>query len=93
MNHSKTSFRSLSLKVESRCLILKPLFLKVSSTVNETTVPVLCNKLSQFESKFPESGNGRRRSYSFWIYIYDIAKNAGNYRTIAAVSNDKLSFS
>lgn len=65
------------------------LFLKVSSTVNETTVPVLCNKLSQFESKFPESGNGRRRSYSFWIYIYDIAKNAGNYRTIAAVSNDK----
>lgn len=65
------------------------LFLKVSSTVNETTVPVLCNKLSQFEAKFPEGGNGRRRSYSFWIYIYDISKYSGNYRTVAAVSDEK----
>lgn len=65
------------------------LFLKVSTTVNETTVPVLCNKLTQFEAKFPEAGNGRRRSYSFWIYIYDISKNSGNYRTVAAVSNEK----
>ena len=30
----------------------------------------------------------RRRSYSFWIYISDITKNSGNYRTVAAVSND-----
>lgn len=64
------------------------LFLKVSTTVNETTVPVLCNKLSQFEAKFPDAGNGRRRSYSFWIYIYDISKHSGNYRTVAAVSDE-----
>ena len=45
------------------------LFLKVSNTVSETTIPVVCNKLSIFDAKFAEVGNGRRRSYSFWIYI------------------------
>ena len=41
LNHSKTSFLSLSLKVESRCRILKPLFLKVSSTLIDVSIPEL----------------------------------------------------
>jgi hypothetical protein len=64
------------------------LFLKVSNTVYETTVPVLCNKASSFDANFADMGNGRRRSYSFWIYIYDINKNYGTYKTVAAVSNE-----
>jgi hypothetical protein len=63
------------------------LFLKVSNIVHDTTVPVLCNKASSFEANFAKMGNGRRRSYSFWIYIYDINKNYGTYKTVAAVSD------
>lgn len=65
------------------------LFLKVVKTVPETTVPVICTKSSVFDAKFPEMGNGTRRTYTFWIYIYDITKNSGNYKTVAAVSNEK----
>jgi len=46
LNHIKTSFLSRSLKVESKCLILKPLFLNVSSTLNEVSIPEL--KISVF---------------------------------------------
>lgn len=65
------------------------LFLKVSKTVSDTTIPIICNKTSVFEANFANIGNGRRCSYTFWIYIYDISKNSGNYRTVAAVSDDK----
>jgi len=63
------------------------LFLKVVKTVSETTVPVLCTKSSVFNADFPDMGNGSRRSFAFWIYIYDITKNSGNFKTVAAVSN------
>lgn len=64
------------------------LFLKVVKTVPETTVPVLCTKSSVFKAEFPDMGNGSRRSFTFWIYIYDITKNSGNFKTVAAVSNN-----
>jgi len=64
------------------------LFLKVNVTVSETTVPVLCNKFSSFDAKFPDIGNGRRKSFSFWIYISDISKNYSYYKTVAAVSDN-----
>jgi hypothetical protein len=68
------------------------LFLKVGTTVSETTVPVLCNKASSFYGNFADMGNGRRRSYSFWIYIQDMSKNYSQYKTVAAVA-DKNDYS
>lgn len=65
------------------------LFLKVGTTVSQTTVPVICNKLSIFDAKFPELGNGKRKSFSFWIYINDMTKNYNMYKTVAAVSDNK----
>lgn len=64
------------------------LFLKVQTTVSETEVPIVCNKSSTFKASFSETGNGRRRSYAFWIYIYDISKNYNQYKTVVAVSDD-----
>lgn len=74
-------------------MIGKYLFLKVSVTVSETSVPVLCNKVSVFNANFPDLGNGRRKSFSFWIYINDFSKNYGNYKTVVAVldNNDLTS--
>ena len=68
-------------------MIGKFLFLKEGKTVYKTTVPVLCNKASTLEANFAKVGNGNRRSYSFWLYIYDISKNYTKYKTVAAVSD------
>ena len=42
--------------------------------VSETRMPVLCNKLNKLtlDYKLP-SGNGLKRTYTFWIYIKDMA--------------------
>lgn len=65
------------------------LFLKVGTTVSETKIPIICNKLSVFDAKFPELGNGKRKSFSFWIYINDMTKNYNMYKTVVAVSDNK----
>ena len=41
LNHERTSFLSLSLKVESRCRILNFNFLNDSSTRREVSIPAL----------------------------------------------------
>jgi len=55
-----------------------------------TETPILGNELSIFPfSNTLEGGNGNRRSYCFWIYIFDMDVNNGNYRHIAHISNEK----
>jgi len=53
-----------------------------------TEVPVVCSELSTFPFKQKlESGNGNKRSYCFWIYIFNIGSDAGVYRHIAHIDN------
>ena len=48
------------------------LFNKVRNVVDGTRIPVVCTKLSKFEANINTTGNGSRRSYTFWIYINDM---------------------
>lgn len=51
--------------------------------VEGTKVPVLCNVYNKFEiTSFNKSGNGKRRSYTFWIYINDMNTYNGSYKHV-----------
>ena len=53
-------------------------------------VPLFCNQLTElpFTQKL-ENGNGNKRSYCFWIYIFNINSNSGQYRHVAHISSDE----
>ena len=54
--------------------VTKTVFNQSKLVVSETKLPVICNKLNKFSfsHKLP-SGNGLKRTYTFWIYIKDMA--------------------
>ena len=54
--------------------VTQTVFNQSKLVVSETKLPVLCNKLNKFtlDYKLP-SGNGLKRTYTFWIYIKDMA--------------------
>jgi hypothetical protein len=55
-----------------------------------TEMPVVCNEASVFPFKQKlESGNGKKRSYSFWIYIFDLAPGDGQYRHVAHITDSE----
>lgn len=62
------------------------LFSKIRNVVQDTRIPVVCTKLNKFEAKIDTTGNGGRRSYTFWIYINDMNTYRGQYKHIAALS-------
>jgi hypothetical protein len=48
--------------------------------IDGTKVPIICNELSSFTmNKYLDNKNGKRRTYSFWIYLNDVSKYAGPY--------------
>jgi len=76
--------------------ITTKLFYNVRQIVNETRIPVICTESRRFDFDIKTTGNGERRSYTFWIYIHDMNKFAGNYenvfnvQTSASVKNPAL---
>lgn len=62
------------------------LFSKVRNVVHDTRIPVVGNKLNKFEAKIDTTGNGGRRTYTFWIYINDMNTYRGQYKHVAALS-------
>lgn len=58
--------------------------------VEGTEVPIICNEMSEFKiTQHLSNSNGKRRTYSFWIYINDINKYKGEqYRHIAHVGEN-----
>jgi len=54
--------------------VTKTVFNQSKLVVSGTKIPVLCNKLNNLslDYKLP-SGNGLKRTYTFWIYIKDMA--------------------
>jgi hypothetical protein len=54
-----------------------------SYVIPETKIPILTTQESSFSADaVPNSGNGKRASLSFWIYIYDINKYNGTIRHV-----------
>jgi len=59
------------------------LFKQSKIIIDGTKVPILCNTLSKIPiASFNESGNGMRRSYTFWIYINDLNRYPGVYKHV-----------
>jgi hypothetical protein len=51
--------------------------------LKDSKMPILGNKSQKLDGdKIPNSGNGKRASMSFWIYIHDLNKGSGAYRHI-----------
>lgn len=67
------------------------IFNKSRIVIDGTSTPILCNQMNKFSiTKFNKTGNGKRRSYTFWIYIHDMNKYSGSYKHVFHIgsSND-----
>lgn len=55
-----------------------------------TEAPIFCNQLTtyKFNQKL-ENGNGNKRTYSFWIYIFKITPNNGDYKHVAHITSNE----
>lgn len=72
-------------------IITTKLFLNVKQIADETKVPVLCTEKKKITFKFDKTGNGERRSYTFWIYIHDMNKYKDNYKNVFSIRGDDKS--
>ena len=70
-------------------VITNKLFLNVKQICEKTRIPVLCTQKSLIEFKVDKTGNGERRSYTFWIYIHDMSKYSNMYKNVLAITGDK----
>jgi len=62
--------------------ITTKLFLNVRQVVNETRIPVICTEKRRYNFDIKATGNGERRSFTFWIYIHDMNKYANAYKNV-----------
>lgn len=63
-------------------LISTRLFSQMKAIAEDTKIPVICNERKKFKFEFSKTGNGERRSFSFWIYIHDMNKYKGLYKNV-----------
>jgi hypothetical protein len=64
-------------------LISQSVFNQSKLVIPGTKVPIVCNTYTKYPiENFNISGNGKRRSYTFWIYINDLNKFNGSYRHV-----------
>lgn len=64
-------------------LISASIFNQSKNVIEKTRIPILCNTGSKFLIEtFNKTGNGKRRSYTFWIYINDLTKYSGSYKHV-----------
>lgn len=77
------------------CIVAWLMYRFVTSTVfnqsklvvSGTKIPILCNKLNKLslDYKIP-SGNGLKRTYTFWIYIKDMAHQ--HFKNVLYIGNE-----
>jgi hypothetical protein len=64
-------------------LISQSIFNQSKLVIPGTKVPIVCNSYTKYSiENFNKSGNGKRRSYTFWIYINDLNKFNGSYKHV-----------
>lgn len=67
-------------------LITTRLFLQVKVVAEETKTPVVCNEKRKIKFTYDKTGNGERRTFSFWIYLHDMNKYKGMYKNVFNVN-------
>jgi len=72
-------------------IITTKLFLNVKQVADETKVPVLCTERKKIIFKYDKTGNGERRSYTFWIYIHDMNTYKDQYKNVFSIRSDNKS--
>jgi hypothetical protein len=64
-------------------LISSSIFNQSRIVIEGTKVPIICNVYSKYDiTSFNKTGNGKRRSYTFWIYINDMNSYNGSYKHV-----------
>lgn len=64
-------------------IISRTIFNQSKIVIPQTKVPILCNTYTKYSiENFNKSGNGKRRTYTFWIYINDMNKYRGTYKHV-----------
>jgi hypothetical protein len=69
--------------------IANAVFNKKSIIIEKTKFPIKGNTKSVIMiENFPSSGNGLRRTYTFWIYVNDVNNASGKNKHIFSIGND-----
>jgi hypothetical protein len=64
-------------------VISKMIFNQSKIIIPVTKTPIVCTKYTKYSiTDYNDSGNGKRRSYTFWIYINDLTKYQGQYQHV-----------
>lgn len=70
-------------------VISSSIFNQSKIVVDGTKVPILCNEQNQFAiTTFNKTGNGLRRTITFWIYVNDMNKYSGSYKHVFHIGNN-----
>jgi hypothetical protein len=67
-------------------IITTKLFLNIKEIADDTKVPIIGTEKKIIKFEYEPTGNGERRSYSFWIYIHDMSKYPNNYKRVLSMS-------
>jgi len=69
--------------------IANAVFNKKSIIIEKTKFPIKGNTKSVIMiENFPSSGNGLRRTYTFWVYVNDVNNAGGKPKHIFSIGND-----
>ena len=69
--------------------IANAVFNKKSIIIEKTKFPIKGNVKSVIMiENFPSSGNGLRRTYTFWVYVNDVNNAGGKRKHIFSIGND-----
>ncbi len=68
-------------------LITTKLFLNVKQVADKTKVPVIGTSYNTYDFTIDKTGNGDRRTYSFWIYLHDMNRNKSNFKHVLSLNN------
>ena len=69
--------------------IANAVFNKKSIIIEKTKFPIKGNVKSVIMiENFPSSGNGLRRTYTFWVYVNDVNNASGKPKHIFSIGND-----
>ena len=64
-------------------IISRTIFNQSKVVIPQTKVPIVCNTYTKYSiENFNTSGNGKKRTYTFWIYINDLNKYRGSYKHV-----------
>ena len=70
--------------------IVEGVFSKKSTIIEKTKVPVKGYEATEIEiESFPTSGNGKRRTMTFWIYLNDMNNGQGRFKNVFTIGSKK----